>query len=54
MHMAGASPDAIVANRDTGSPVAVFEAKCKVPFYRQDKSEPALLYVCHVPVDALC
>jgi hypothetical protein len=49
--MAGASPDAIVVDKDTCSPLAVFEAKCKVPFYRQSNGECTVLYACYVPSD---
>jgi hypothetical protein len=46
MQMAGASPDAIVTNKDTGAPLAVFEAKCKVPFYRHSIGESPLWMSC--------
>jgi hypothetical protein len=33
--LAGASPDAVVLDKKTGMAKAVFEAKCKSPFYLQ-------------------
>jgi hypothetical protein len=46
MSMAGASPDAVVTDSRSGLCKAVFEVKCKVPFYLQKNGTSLLLHKC--------
>jgi hypothetical protein len=51
MQLAGASPDAVVVDRETFEPLAVFEVKCKFPFFRQSNGESTVPNACHLSSD---